>query len=83
MLRAPATKDMKKEHIFCDVCSDEISGGVDAHWDLGPSSLTFVMGGPGANDGKVYFEHVCYTCRKGLRNALDGYVASRAKVVVP
>jgi hypothetical protein len=65
---------MKKELLFCDVCGSQFT---DAYWDCQPSDVTLVMGGPGNNDGKVVFTHTCYTCRKGIRQAVDDYVATR------
>jgi hypothetical protein len=70
---------MKKELLFCDVCGSQFT---DAYWDAQPSDVTLVMGGPGVNDGKLHFPHTCYKCRKGIRQAVDDYVASQQPKLV-
>jgi hypothetical protein len=66
---------MEKTTIYCDVCGSQFT---DPYWDAQPSDVTLVMGGPGTNDGKVYFKHTCYTCRKGIRAAVDSFIAKRS-----
>lgn len=65
---------MEKKILFCDVCGTQFT---DTYWDNQPSDVTLVMGGPGTNDGKLVFPHTCHTCRKGIRAAVDAFVASK------
>jgi hypothetical protein len=62
--------------ISCDICCEVIPKG---YWDTDPSSMSFALSAPGSNDGKLHAEHVCYTCRKGIRAALDAYIEQPTK----
>lgn len=68
---------MEKTQIFCDCCAGEIAP-TKGDWDAAPSDVTFVLGGPGSNEGKIYLPHVCRSCRQGMRAVLDAYLISRA-----